>query len=144
MNNPNNRRRTSFARHPVQKKYLRLVLLAMLAPTILVTACLYYLIWQTVAYELAIPELIVESLFPAFHRVNQILLIGMPLVFGVITFFAIRLSHRFAGPLYRIEKDLTDMIETHNFTKPLRIRHTDELQSLVDKINHALRIADKR
>ena len=139
-----NRRRIPFSQHPIQKKYLKLVLLAMLGPALFVTGCLYYLIWQTVAYELAIPELIAQSLFPAFHHVNQIILIGMPIIFGIILFFAIRLSHRFAGPLYRIEKDLTEMIENRDFSKPLRIRRQDELQALVDKINQALRTAANR
>src|SRR3990167_7241666 len=120
-----NRRRTPFVRHSVQRNYLKLVALAMFGPTLLVTACLYYLIWQTVAHELALPELIAEALFPAFHRVNQIILIGIPIIFGLILFFAVRLSHQFAGPLYRIESDLEKMIQTRDFTKSIRIRPKD-------------------
>ena len=115
----------------------------MFAPTLFTAGCLYYLIWQTVAKELAIPELIVESLFPAFRYVNTVILIGLPVVFGVVFYFAVKLSHRFAGPLYRIEKDLTHMTHAHDFSKPLRIRDSDELHSLVAKINHALRAASQ-
>ena len=96
-----NRRRTPFVRHSIQWHYLKLVGVAMFIPALIATACVYYLIWQTVAYELAIPELIAEALMPAFHRVNQIILFGMPIVCGLITFFAIRLSHRLASPLRR-------------------------------------------
>ena len=105
---------------------------------------MYYLIWQIVAHELAVPELIAESLFPAFQQVNQIILIGLPLIFGIVFIFAVRLAHRFAGPLYRIEKDLTTMIETNDFSKLLQIRRKDDLQSLVGKINQALQILAKR
>ena len=138
-----NRRRSAFSKHPIQRKYLTLVLFAMLGPTILATGCIYYLIWQTVARELAIPELIAESLFPAYRHVNQIILIGLPLLFGIIVMWAIKITHRFTGPLYRIEQDLTEMIRKHDFTKPIRIRKRDEIHSLVNAINQALRTASK-
>jgi len=75
------------------------------APAFLATACLYYLIWQTVAQQLAIPELIAEALFPAYGQVNQVILIGLPLVFVSIFFFAFSFPPS-GGPIYRIEKDL--------------------------------------
>lgn len=133
-----NRRRHHFTQHPIQRKYLRFILLAMCLPTILVTACLYYLIWQTVAYELAIPELIAETLFPALARVNLILLIGLPFVCAGILFFAFRITHRLAGPLSRIERMLDDMIRSRNFSKEIRVRKGDDLESLVRKINEAV------
>ena len=136
-----NRRKTLFVRHETQWTYLKLVLLAMFVPTFVATACLYYLIWQTVARELAIPELIAEALFPAFYRVNQMILIGLPIVCGLILFFALRVSHQLAGPLYRIEKELDRMTQTGDFTKPIRIRPHDQLHSLAAKINQALRKA---
>ena len=134
-----NRRKIRWKQHLIEYNYLKLVLVAMFVPTFLVTACLYYLIWQTVAYELAIPELIAESLMPAFDRVNGILSIGLPVVFGLILFFAFRLAHRFAGPLDRLESDLDTMIKTHHFEKPLRVRRHDVLYPLIDKINQVLR-----
>src|SRR3990167_2644925 len=94
ISNGMNRRRSLFVRHSLQWNYLKLVVFAMLIPALIATVCVYYLIWQTVAHELAIPELIAQALFPAFDRVNQIILIGLPIVFGIILFFALRLSHR--------------------------------------------------
>lgn len=133
-----NRRGLPFVRHSTQWNYLKLILLAMFVPMLIATACTYYLIWQTVAKELAIPELIVQALFPAFARVNQIILIGLPVVCVLILFFAIRMSHQFSGPLYRIEKELDTMVKTKDFSKPIKIRPRDQLHSLVSKINRAL------
>jgi len=138
------KKRTYFIDHTIQRKYLRVVLFAMLGPTLVVGGCLYYLIWETVAYELAIPELISRTLFPAYHRVNHLLLIGLPLVFVVILFFAARLAHRIAGPIYRIEQELESMVETRNFTKAIQIRPKDELHPLVKKINQAIRAAQEK
>lgn len=133
-----NRRRLPFVRHSVQWNYLKVVLLAMCLPMFISTGCLYYLIWQTVANQLAIPELIVETLFPAFKQVNQILLIGLPVVCLFIFFFAVRVSHRLAGPLYRIEKELDEIAATNDFSRRIKIRPDDELRPLVSKINRIL------
>ena len=135
------RRRTYFVPHSVQWDYIRLVLVAMIAPTFLATACLYYLIWQTVAQEMAIPELIAQVLFPALKQVNQIIIIGLPIVFGLIFFFAVKLSHRLVGPIYRLERDLETMSETGDVNRFLRIRPHDHLHSLVAKINRVIRKA---
>lgn len=139
-----NRRKNAFADHPLQQKYLRFILTAMGVPAIFVLVCLYYLIWQAVAREVAIPELIAETLFPALERVNLILVIGIPILFAAMTYSAVRLTHRLAGPIYRIEKSLTEIIRTRDFTHQIRIRKDDELHSLVEKINTALREASKR
>jgi hypothetical protein len=138
------RRKSLFVPHSVQWDYLRLVLVAMIAPTFLATACLYYLIWQTVAQEMAIPELIAQVLFPALKQVNKVIGIGLPIVFGLIFFFAVKLSHRLVGPIYRLEKDLEMMAETGDVDRFLRIRPHDHLHSLVAKINRVLRRTRER
>ena len=138
-----NRRKTLFVRHSAQWHYLKLVLLAMFVPSCLATACLYYLIWQTVAYELAVPELIASALFPAFDRVNEIIMIGLPVAFALIFFFALRVSHELAGPLYRIERELDIMVHTHDFTKPIKLRPKDQLHSLASKVNRVIQAARK-
>ena len=113
----------------------------MLLPALPVTACLYYLIWQTVARELALAEMIAQVLFPALRSVNRIIVIGLPLVFGLTFFCALRLSHRFAGPLDRIEDELETMARRRDFTKHIHLRRKDHLQSLVHKINQAVHAA---
>src|SRR3989338_2058292 len=139
-----NRRKTLLVQHHIQWHYLKVVLLAISIPALLSTACLYYLIWQTVAHELAIPELIAEALLPAYERVNQIVLFGMPIFFAVIFLFAIQLSHQLAGPLYRIEQDLEEMLQTGDFSKHIKIRPKDQLHHLVAKINQVLRRVQNR
>lgn len=137
-------KRRTYVNHDIQKKYLKVVLLAMLGPTLVIGGCLYYLIWETVAYELSLPELIARTLFPAYHRVNEILLFALPFVFGVIFFFAARLAHRIGGPLTRLEKELDEIAQTKDFSKTIRIRRKDELHSLVQKINEAIRAAREK
>src|SRR3989338_1428911 len=115
----NNRRRLPFVNHPIQIKYLSLAAVAMFVPAIVIGGCLYYLLWQTVAYQLAIPDLIFQTLLPASHRVNAILIIALPFVSVFIFLLAAGLSHRIAGPLKRIENEVDTMIRTRNFTHVL-------------------------
>jgi len=110
----------------------------------LISGCLYYLIWQTLAFELAIPELIYQTLVPAYNRINSILIVGTPIIFGAILFLAIRFSNRFAGPVQRIEDELDKMIKSRDFQHTVRIRPSDDLAPLIRKMNQVIRGANGR
>jgi signal transduction histidine kinase len=47
---------------------------------------------------------------------------------------ALELSHRVAGPLYRMEKELDEII-AGNKSAPIKLRKKDEFKILADKIN---------
>jgi len=70
-------------------------------------------------------------------------LVGIPIIFGIIFYFAVRLTHHFSGPIYRIEKCLDEMNKSGNFSKGISIRKKDDLQPLVQKFNRSLREASK-
>ncbi len=53
------------------------------------------------------------------------------------------LSHRLAGPIYRLEKDLAD-IAKGNFSIRIKFRKKDELRSIADGINKILDEMEKR
>ncbi len=141
MKNKSNRRKRKIVHHVIERKYLWVVLAAMLGPVALVSGCLYYLIWQTLAYELAIPELIYHALIPAFERINLFVGIGIPIIFCGVTALAVRFSHHFAGPIARIETELDHMIETGDFKQNLRVRPKDDLAPLIQKVNQAIQMA---
>ncbi|MBN2407571.1 MAG: methyl-accepting chemotaxis protein [Elusimicrobia bacterium] len=50
---------------------------------------------------------------------------------GILSF---HLSHRIAGPIYRIETLLNEMLETNAYT-PIKTRSRDELKSLIEILN---------
>lgn len=54
-----------------------------------------------------------------------------------ILFFGIQVTHRIAGPIYRFERYLED-VAAGTETGSCRIRDTDELQELCDKLNRAV------
>ncbi|MFC1889144.1 hypothetical protein ACFL4G_05250 [Thermodesulfobacteriota bacterium] len=56
----------------------------------------------------------------------------------IILFFSIFLSHKIAGPLYRIEKDLKALSKDGDLTRVFRLRKGDEMQEVVQAINTML------
>jgi methyl-accepting chemotaxis protein len=129
-----NMRRAKFINTPVQNKTLILVFMAAVLPMAITAICLYYLIFNMLAWQLGIPEIIAYNLLPVARKVNLILLVSLPIILFIIWFAALELSNRIAGPIYRLEKDLDDRISGKK-SGPIQLREKDELKTLADKIN---------
>lgn len=132
-----NRRKKYFVKQKLQFKYLAFVFLAMLIPTVICCGALYYLIWQTIAAEIAIPEALEEHVIPALREVNIILLVIIPLIFFIMLLIAFYISHKIAGPVYRVEKELEEIIKG-DYSRRIKLRANDELKELAEGINQLL------
>ena len=129
-------------KHPIQAKYLLIVLLAMLAPTLLIGFCFYNLVFNLLAEQLVFPEAILGNLAPVIERVNNLLIFALPVVVLVVLFFALFISHRFAGPIERLESDL-DQILAGNVHHKIRVRRKDDLGGVAKRINALLQTMKK-
>ncbi len=127
-------------KHPLQSKYLVIVMLSMLLPTLVLASCLYFLVFSLLAEQFVLPEAIHSMLIPVFYRINLILVIALPVIFLVVFFFGLSISHRFAGPIERIERDL-DAILSGRDKGLLRVRANDDLAGVIGRIN---RLIEKR
>lgn len=129
-----NRRRIKYIATTFQKKLLFLVFASAIIPAAVTAICMYYLIFNMLALQMAFPEFIARNLMPVLNKVNVILAVAIPAVFIAIFMVSLELSNRMAGPLYRIEKELDARIEG---TKqgPIRLRSKDEFKTLAEKIN---------
>lgn len=137
------RRRRYLVKKGLQFRYLGLILAAVVLPVIFVSGCLYYLIFFLMAEQLAIPESIAYNLLPVFNKINFMLLVGTPALVLLLLCLGLIISHRIAGPIYRLEKDL-DEIAKGNFSIRIKMRRNDELISLAEKINKILqRVQEK-
>lgn len=123
-----------FMRHPIQAKYLLLVLLAMLAPMALMGFCFYTLVFDLLAKQLVFPEAIFANLVPVIDRINNLLSLALPVLALIILWCALVISHRFAGPIERLEKDL-DQILSGDSRHRVRLRKTDDLRGVADRVN---------
>ncbi len=129
-----NRRRSKYLGTSVQTKLLFLVFFSAIIPAAIVGLCLYYFIFSMMARQMMFPEAIAANLIPVLNRVNMVVLVTLPLSLLLIWVVALELSHRIAGPLYRMEKDLDDRIKGLK-QGPIILRKNDELKPLAEKIN---------
>jgi methyl-accepting chemotaxis protein len=123
---------------PIQMMYLKLLMVSMIVPLVFVGGCLYYLIFTLMAKQIGIPEYIVYTLAPVIKEINFILLVGVPPLFLILIVWGIVLSHRFAGPLERIEAELGRIAEKDDYKHRIHLRKRDHLKPLADGINKLL------
>lgn len=121
-------------RNPLQRKYLTLILLSILVPLFIVGGCLYYLIFQIMAEQLAIPESIAYNLIPVLQKINFLLLIGLPPIIILLFVWGALLTHRLIGPLNRLEEDLKK-ISRGDYSVRLTLRKDDDLKPIADVVN---------
>jgi len=122
----------------IQIKYLSLLLISMVVPLVLVGYCLYYLIFTLMGEQIGIPEYIAYNLSPVVTKMNAMLLVGVPPLFLLLLLWGIILSHRFAGPLERLEKELKDVLEDEKYKHRIVLRKHDDIKPIADAINKLL------
>lgn len=131
-------RKRFFTRRITQRRYLVLLLVSMLVPLVVVGGCLYYLIFMVMADQLGIPESIAINLFPVIQKINLVLLVAVPPVILVMVLWGVFLSHRFVGPLDRLEDELDRMAEDSDYSRRITLRKNDDLKPIADRINKLL------
>ncbi len=125
------------------RQAILLIFAAILFPVIIAVLCLYYLIFDIVATQIMIPEVIAQNIIPAAKKVTIILAILLPLVISTILFVAHRITQVIIGPFDRVDNDLNSRIENSS-NEPINIRTGDKFEPLVDKINRLLaKLKDK-
>jgi len=129
--------------NPLQRKYLVLILFSTFLPLFLVAGCLYYLIFQVMAEQLAIPESIAYNLIPVLHKINFLLLIGLPPIVILLFIWGVVLTHRLIGPLNRLENDLRE-ISKGDYSVRLKLRKDDDLRPIADTINKIIHKLEKK
>ena len=122
----------------IQMRYLSLLLFSMIVPVVVVGGCLYYLIFTIMAEQLGIPEYIAMNLLPVIKKINLVLLVGIPPIFLALGAWGIVLSHRFAGPLERLEKELNRMAEKRDYKCRLKLRRHDDMRPVAEAMNNLL------
>lgn len=129
-----NKRKRKFIGTPLQKKLLFLIFVSSIVPAAIVAACLYYLIFNLLVWQIGIPEIIGYNIIPVARKVNLILLVSVPAVLLLIWLIALELSHRITGPILRLEKELDARI-TGEKSGHIVLRKNDEFKPLAERIN---------
>lgn len=125
------KRRQWVVNRPLQFRFVKALVLVLCAMALLSVLAVYAAVWVTVSsFELANNLLIMSLLRSICWLIFLELLIILPFV----AWWGIRLSHRVAGPLYRIHAALTRMVNGQ-YDVTVKLRSGDELQEFTDVIN---------
>ncbi len=122
----------------IQMRYLVFLMFSMLIPMVFVGGCLYYLIFTMMARQIGIPEYIAYNLIPVIKEINFILLVGIPPLLLLLIWWGVVLSHRFAGPLERLESEMKKICEEGHYKHRIHLRKSDDVRPVADSINKLL------
>lgn len=130
---PRFKRRQYIVAKKFQLKYTSLILLLMFVTAGFCSYAIYYTTMILFGEKLAsvYPQ---GQLVSIVNIVNFRIFLSMILISPLVGAFGIYLSHKIAGPIYRIEKFLGAM-GAGDFSSRIRLRKGDELVSLADAIN---------
>ncbi|MFH1995837.1 MAG: hypothetical protein ABIJ27_02425 [Candidatus Omnitrophota bacterium] len=123
---------------PLQTKILILITISIIVPLVIVGGCLYYLVFTLLAEQLGIPESIAYNLFPVINKINVMLLVGLPPMLFLLIVWGVFLSHKFVGPLERLERELELMAKKKDYAKRLKVRKGDDIEGIINGINTLL------
>lgn len=127
------RRKHYFIARKFQTKYAGLFLVFMFLTGALCSYIIYYTIMVLLGEKLAnvYPQ---GRLIAIINAVNLRILLSLLMVTPLVVIISIFLSHKIAGPMYRMERFMTTMA-TGDFTQHITLRKGDELKTLAERIN---------
>jgi len=136
------RRRQYFVAKKFQVKFAWMIVLFMVAVAFFSSLTMYYYIWVLLGEKLAnvYPQ---GRLVGILRTANFALLIRLALISPLVFLLAIVLSHRIAGPIYRIRTTLDEVLKG-DYSKRLFLRKTDELKDVADRINGLIELLDAK
>ena len=76
--------------------------------------------------------------YNAFDLYSVVIIVVSFLHLFVIAIFGLFFSHKMAGPIYRLKRELREYIEGKKEFRPIRLRKGDFFHDLADLINQAL------
>lgn len=127
------RRRIVVIKRALQMKYVLMVFAAVLLTVTIVTLDIYYIMAKVYGDELS-------GNLPAVIRGSaRLLAIHLPIYFAVVIVAAVFISHKFAGPIFRLEK-VAEAIATGDLTVKANLRAGDELFDTAEHINVMIEI----
>ena len=136
------RRRRYLVEKKFQLKFAGMILLFMFAVALFCSLTIYYNTWMLLGDKLAnvYPQ---GRLAGILKQANFVLFIRLLLITPLVGVLAIVLSHRIAGPIYRIKKTL-DEVTKGDYSKRLYLRNTDELKDVAESINKVMELLEKK
>jgi methyl-accepting chemotaxis protein len=128
------KRRIYLINKKLQFRYLFIILSIMLITVVTVYSTTFLIIWNNVINAFFLVPGAQKKLAEIFIRTSQIMVAPILLLTAVFSIAGIFLSHKVAGPLYRIER-VAEELGRGNLDIKVKFRKGDELHDLADKLN---------
>lgn len=127
------RRRIYLIKTKLQLKYAGIILMFMFVTAWIVGSTVYYTGWLLMGEKLAnvYPQ---GRLVSIMRVIDLTLILRLLLLTPLVVLLSIFLSHKIAGPLYRVERFIKG-VARGDLSAKLRLRKGDELQELAEAIN---------
>jgi len=129
------KRRQYFIKKDFQIKFILGFCLLILAGVIVSSILLFYFSQDTLTSSFQQSRLVIENtstaMLPALIYTSLITLGLISLATIIVTLFV---SHKIAGPLFRLEKELQE-IGAGDLTKNVRLREKDQLTTMAETLN---------
>ncbi|MDD5439496.1 MAG: HAMP domain-containing protein [Candidatus Omnitrophica bacterium] len=139
---PKFRRYQYFVDKKFQLKFVGLILGFMVLVAFFSALTIYYNIWMVLGEKLA-------SVYPQgrlqaiLQHATYVLLVRIALISPIVAVCAVFVSHRIAGPILRIKRDLESVV-AGNYSVRLRLRRTDELKDVAEAMNKVLDVLESK
>ena len=126
------RRRIILIKRALQMKYVMLVFLSVLITITVVSLDVYYILGK-----LFIKQYGDQDLLPLIKGASQLLAVHLSIYSVIVVLISLFVSHKFAGPLFRLEK-VSESIAAGDLTVKATFRKGDELFETAEHINRMI------
>ncbi len=125
------KRHTYIIKTGLQLRYMGILIACMLTVAMGVGWIIYHTSWNQIINT---PDLSIDKLYLIFENVNSQLVWWILAFVAIIAIISIFVSHKIAGPVYRLEES-TKLIASGDLTHKVHLRQGDELGDLQDAFN---------
>lgn len=132
MARPHIFKRTYLVNKPLQLKYAVWIGGALLVMALLVQVHTYLTI------ESILPNLFSSAVGRQVRTIQTWLLVNSLIYLALVAFLSVFLSHKVAGPVYRFETAIREMLDSGDPGRRIALRKGDELQSLAELLNRLI------
>jgi len=126
------KRQIIWVKRSLQAKYVFLVLFSVLVTIAVILLDIYY-----VTGKLLIEELGEDKWVPFIQAASENLFIHLSLYLVILLIISVFISHKFAGPLYRLER-VSEAVASGDLNTKANLRKGDELYETADSINNMI------
>jgi len=90
------------------------------------------------AIKTLLPNILSSHFGDNLRAIQTELAVGGFVYVALIAYLSFHVSHKIAGPIFRIEKDIKHVIETNDLNFRFKLREKDELQELAVLLNELM------